>query len=179
MVYTTYTKRYEPKELEIILQEFERETPLHTLADKLNRSSYGVAIKMINLSNADPETYDPETIRRYTREEIRKHRGDVKAQRKRWKLRQKGKRVKQGEEVHTQQVIPPEIDVPKFRAYLCDFAGSFPSKQECAGHLGIHKSQLSRYLHRVAPSERLLRRLCELQQVDYDTFVSGFRLQYR
>jgi len=78
--------RYTPTELENILRKYGL-VSLHELAAEVSRSPYGIALKMRELSEQEPYRWNPEKVAEYTREEIKKHKGDVKAQKRRWRAR--------------------------------------------------------------------------------------------
>ena len=84
-------KKYTPRELERALNYIEKGIPLEKASLKLDRTSCGLAYKLFYLSQENPRLYNPEKIWDYVRHEIRKYRGDVKGQKKRWHERQKVK----------------------------------------------------------------------------------------
>ena len=84
-------KKYTVRELERALNYMELGVPLEKASLKLNRTPCGLAYKLFYLSQENPGLYNPERIWDYVRIEIRKHRGDVKGQKKRWHERQKVK----------------------------------------------------------------------------------------
>ena len=81
--------RYSSKNLEKILKEFTLGTSLYKLARDLDRSPYGIAVKINNLSEKYPNIWNPREVKEYTRDEMRKHKGDTKNQKKRWKLKER------------------------------------------------------------------------------------------
>jgi hypothetical protein len=59
---------YTEEELELLHDEFERYTPLSNLAIKLNRTPYGLARKILRLSEELPGIWDPEKAQEYFRQ---------------------------------------------------------------------------------------------------------------
>ena len=82
-------KKYTPRELERALNYIEKGIPLEKASIRLGRTSCGLAYKLFYLSEKNPELYNPEKIWDYAGYEIRKHRGDILGQKKRWRERQK------------------------------------------------------------------------------------------
>ncbi len=85
-----YTPWYSPEELAQALLSLNSGVPLKELAKLLDRSAYGIALKMRMLSRRDAATWDPEKVAEYTRREIKRHKGDLLGQKRRWHARQRG-----------------------------------------------------------------------------------------
>ncbi|MEK6936304.1 MAG: hypothetical protein AABW67_05950 [Nanoarchaeota archaeon] len=84
-------KRYTTRELERALKYIEKGVPLEKASLRLNRTPCGLAYKLFYLSQENPILYNPEKIWDYVRIEVRKYRGDIRGQKKRWNERQKVK----------------------------------------------------------------------------------------
>lgn len=167
-------KRYTAQELEQILSEFESGTSLTDLGEKLNRSPYGVALKMIALSEQDPSTWDPMSVNQYTRQEITAHKGDVKGQNKRWRARHGSK--PRGAHAIWLAGVKDDIDWGWFRTYLTGVLSAyFGTKQAFACELHTHPSELSRYLSGERnPSYRFFREMAEFIHIPYESFEARF-----
>ncbi len=167
--------KYKKQELEKILSGF-RTLSLDKLADKLNRSVYGVALKMRELSEKELEIWPRNEIWEYTRKEIRKHRGskgDVKAQKNRWRKRyrekHKGIRIIENEWKN-------KINWNKFILYLNELVDEYGFKQEFAYEAGITSSNLSKYLlGQTTPPAEFFWKIAEISQIPYEEFEVRFR----
>ena len=180
-----YTKR----ELEQLLSEFNQGTPLSGLEDKLGRTAYGIALKLQRLAREHPRIWNQKKVADYIRAEIRKHKGEVKGQKERWRARRRGEHVEPPQykqRVVAQQYIDGEERQrqqsrqyrkqhkgmwKKFGNYLANILSTYPRyKQDAAMELEIHPSSLSHYLAgNIKPSKPFLLRVSRRFNVPYQT----------
>jgi len=123
---------------------------------------------MTELSKEYPETFNPERVRAYARPELRKHRGNEKEQKRRYKLRKSDCKELDERE---------GINWKRFFKYLKSFISSYNrKKQDFAYATGIHPSLLSKYPSRErAPSAIFLRRFSELAGISHQDFLEFLR----
>ena len=135
---------YRNQELERILSEFKSNATLSDLGSKVGRTPYSIALKMRKLAKQYPEKWKPTEVAQYTSTEMKKHKGDIRAQKRRYRARKRGEDPEYKRELYVQ---PPKINWQKFRDYLEDFMRDYLyTKKEFADEMGIHPSLLSHYL---------------------------------
>jgi len=144
-------KQYSSRELEKIVGGFKLGTSLSELEKKLSgRTAYGIALKIRKLSKEYPNEWNPQKVADYTRGEIRKHKGDIKAQKKKYRAKQRGENVENGAPVKELQNSNLWLYNPVWNevtAYLREFLLVYDgNKEQFAEELGIHPSSLSHYL---------------------------------
>ncbi|MBI2647654.1 hypothetical protein HYW99_04195 [Candidatus Woesearchaeota archaeon] len=157
-------KTYTQKELEKIMAEFESDIPLSKLEGELKgRSAYGIALKMRSLSMDCPNQWDPSKVAGYTRDEIRRHKGAIKAQKRRYRARKKVELIGYAEfrEQLKKQEQSLKINWIEFIQYLKEFLRLYEgNKEQFAEEIFIHPSLLSHYLAgRRKPSDEVLARM--------------------
>ncbi|MEK6983853.1 MAG: helix-turn-helix transcriptional regulator [Nanoarchaeota archaeon] len=161
-------KQYSSRELEKIIVGFKLDTSLPDLEKKLSgRTAYGIALKIRKLSKENPHKWNPQKVADYSRDEIRKHKGDIKAQKKRYKARQRGEYVEYGASLKVEtnrqlQALNPDWKqlIPYLRDFLVLYNGN---KEQFAEELGIHPSVLSRYLaEKARPNEEILKKMLNI-----------------
>jgi len=85
---------YSPYEIRYIVKNYLKR-PLSSVARGLGRTEYGLAVKMRQLVREDFEGLEREAVWAYTRSVIKANKGNskgnVKAQKRRWRAKQKRK----------------------------------------------------------------------------------------
>lgn len=170
--------RYKPIELERMLSAFQSGMPLEKIKIK-RRTLYGLALKILSLSEQQPDIWTPAKVKEYTKRERRKHRGNIRGQKRRYKMRQRGLNV----ELKNDEGKPSffsflnEINRPKFGEYLCKLLSAYKGlKQTFASEHEIHPSQLSRYLSgKSVPTRDFFRKLADKSCLSYEDFISQFK----
>lgn len=134
--------------------------PLEQVASLLDRTSCGIAYKLVSLSEQYPEVYNPREVKAYTREERRKHRGDIKAQKRTARLR------KRGIDANYKKPVFDMSRLLSFKFYFnnllqlkFNYSGG---KKDLAGRLGIHQSYISHILSGRVPSSKLVKKVEDL-----------------
>lgn len=159
-------RHYLPQELEKLLSELDSEKPIFEVAYNHDRSPYGIALKLRQLSRKCPSVWDLENIGEYTRREIKKHGGDRRGQKKRWKARQRGGLQR------SPQYTKLKINRERFRKYIEDILCNYDTQNEFASEIGIHPSSLSHYLSgRTIPSVENLKKMSKVFGVPYEKFL--------
>ena len=118
---------------------------------------------MRKLARQNPYKWNPKKVWEYTRDEIKKHKGDKKAQKRRYRARERGEIA---EYVYKRE--PPaqllRINWKEFVKYLKGFLRVYDgSKEQFADELYIHPTLLSHYLAgRKIPNGEIIGRIFEI-----------------
>ena len=145
-------KKYSQEELEILLREFQLDTPLSELEAIIQRPVYSIIQKMQKLSQKYPQIWDREKVAQYVNRYYEEHRDEISEYQRRYR-----------EEHKERWKI--------FGDYLNKILETYNGKKiELASELNIHPSTLSNILiGNRKPNEEVLRKISERFNVPYKT----------